>query len=152
MSFIRSSLLASLALGIAACSVNPTQQSSQAPAQAPVKTTPPASPLPKPVETAKEIFRETTFAALPGWSSDDLRETWPAFLASCDVLGKKDDWKEPCGIARDVNHSSEKAVRLFFESFFTPHQVIGPDGADAGLVTGYYEPLLRGARKRGGPY
>ena len=27
-----------------------------------------------------------------------------------------------------------------------------PDGSDNGLVTGYYEPLLRGSRKRGGPY
>lgn len=33
-----------------------------------------------------------------------------------------------------------------------PHQVFNPDGSDTGLVTGYYEPLLRGARKRGGAY
>jgi membrane-bound lytic murein transglycosylase A len=67
-------------------------------------------------------------------------------------LAKKSDWKEPCTVARDVDAGSEKAVRLFFESFFVPHQVRNPDGSDNGLVTGYYEPLLRGARKRGGPF
>ena len=39
---------------------------------------------------------------------------------------------------------------LFFEAFFVPNQVFKPDGTDNGLITGYYEPLLHGARKRGG--
>lgn len=93
-----------------------------------------------------------SFGDLPGWAADDLREAWPAFLASCEVLVKKSEWKEPCSIARDVDVRSEKGVRLFFESFFTPYKVSSADGSDAGLVTGYYEPLLRGARKRGGIY
>lgn len=99
-----------------------------------------------------EILRPSTYAALPGWDKDDLREAWPAFMASCEVLVKKADWKEPCAIARDVNGANEKAIRGFFETFFMPYQVFNPDGSDNGLVTGYYEPLLRGARKRGGPY
>jgi membrane-bound lytic murein transglycosylase A len=81
-----------------------------------------------------------------------LREAIPAFLSSCEVLIKKPDWKEPCAIARDVEANSEKAVRTFFEAFFSPYQVINADGTDTGLVTGYYEPLLRGARRRGGAY
>jgi membrane-bound lytic murein transglycosylase A len=98
------------------------------------------------------VLKPVAFTALPGWEKDDLRQAWPAFMASCEVLAKKPDWKEPCTIARDVNAANEKAMRLFFESFFVPHQVINQDGSDTGMVTGYYEPLLRGARKRGGPY
>ena len=98
-------------------------------------------------------LRATTFAHLPGWNSDDLRQALPAFLTSCLALEKKkNDWEEPCTIARDVDGGNEKAVRIFFETFFTPFQVINTDGTDIGLVTGYYEPLLRGARKRGGKY
>ena len=89
---------------------------------------------------------------LPGWEKDNLRDAWPAFLVSCEVLVRRPDWKEPCNIARDVDGSSEKAIRTFFEAFFVPHQVFNQDGSDNGMVTGYYEPLLRGARKRGGPY
>ena len=83
---------------------------------------------------------------------DDLRDSWPAFMASCDILTKKSDWKEPCTVARDVNARDSAAIRQFFEAFFVPHQVRNADGSDSGLVTGYYEPLLHGARKRGGGF
>jgi len=92
------------------------------------------------------------FSALPGWDKDDLRAAWPAFMSSCAVLVKQPNWKESCTIARSVNSSDDKAIRTFFEAFLEPNQVIAPDGANEGLVTGYYEPLLRGARKKGGPY
>jgi membrane-bound lytic murein transglycosylase A len=147
MSVIRTSLLASaVAVFAAACTTIPPEQPAQPPV-APV-TVPPA----KPVEAPKELFRATTFAAVPGWEKDNLREAWPAFLTSCEVLVRKPDWKEPCQVAGGVDAGSEKAIRLFFESFFIPYQVFNQDGSDNGLVTGYYEPLLRGARKRGGPY
>jgi membrane-bound lytic murein transglycosylase A len=38
------------------------------------------------------------------------------------------------------------AVRAFFQDFFLPWQSLQPDGSQDGLVTGYYEPLLRGSR------
>jgi membrane-bound lytic murein transglycosylase A len=147
MSFTRTSLLVSavfVASCITACTTVPPQQATRPPA-----TTPPSA---KPVEQPRELLKPVSFAALPGWDKDDLRQAWPAFMSSCEVLIKKPEWKEPCAIARDVNAGNEKAIRLFFESFFAPHQVINPDGSDTGMVTGYYEPLLRGARKRSGPY
>ncbi|HJV82428.1 murein transglycosylase A [Noviherbaspirillum sp.] len=139
MSVIRPSVLVSVVLVVlSACTT--------------VQVTKPPVATPKPVEGPKEMLRPTSFAALPGWDRDDLREAIPAFLSSCEVLIKKPNWKEPCAIARDVDANSEKAARTFFEAFFIPYQVINADGTDTGLVTGYYEPLLRGARRRGGPY
>ena len=107
---------------------------------------------PATVATTAATLRPTTYAALPGWKQDDLREAWPAFRASCDVLGRKAEWKEACTLARDVAPTDARAVRQFFESVLVPHQVVNADGTDQGLVTGYYEPLLRGARKRSGVY
>jgi membrane-bound lytic murein transglycosylase A len=164
MFFTRPSLLASAAFvvfSITACTTVPPENAPEAPvASAPAPTpTPAPAPAPapapiydKPIEPPKQALKPVAFHLLPGWDKDDLREAWPAFLASCEVLVKKENWKETCSIARDVNASDKKEVRLFFESFFVPHQVLNPDGSDTGLVTGYYEPLLRGARKRGGPY
>ncbi|MGE5648916.1 MAG: murein transglycosylase A [Bacillota bacterium] len=146
MSFIRPSLLASTAavvFGLAACTTVPPEQSCKCPPPTPAVTQP---------EGPKELLKPTNFAALPGWGKDDLREAWPAFLASCAVLAKKPEWREPCAVARDVDAGKDKAIRAFFEAFLVPHQVVNPDGSDTGLVTGYYEPLLHGARKRGGPY
>lgn len=146
MLFKRVSLLASaaaVALGITGCTTVPPQQACKCPATPPVITQP---------QGPKELLRPTTFTTLPGWTQDDLRAAWPAFMASCTVLIKKREWSEPCTVARGVDAANEKAVRMFFEAFFVPHQVINPDGSDTGLVTGYYEPLLHGARTRGGPY
>ena len=130
--------LIAVSLLLNACGTVPT---------APGVTVPGSTPAAK-VET----LRAVAFSAVPGWDKDDLRESWPAFLASCEVLVKKLDWKEPCSIALDVVGSDARAVRQFYESFFTPFQVLNTDGTDNGLVTGYYEPLLRGARKRGGVF
>src|ERR1035437_2131368 len=143
MSFPRISLLASAAsvlFGLFACTTVTTEKAPPAP----VLVTPTAKPV--------AVFRPVEFSALPGWDKDDLREAWPAFRASCVVLIKKEKWREACTIAQGVDATDAKAVRIFFESFFVPHQIINPDGTETGLVTGYYEPLLHGSRKRGGPY
>ncbi len=105
----------------------------------------------QPVKPA-DLLRPVPFTALPGWEQDDLREAWPAFLASCEVLVKKADWSEPCSVARSVNGTDGGAVRAFFEAFLAPYQLSNQDGSDSGMVTGYYEPLLHGARSRGGRY
>lgn len=144
MSVIRTSLLAS---AVAVFAIACTTISPEPPAKTEGRP-PPA----KSAEMPKELFRATTFAMVPGWEADNLREAWPAFLTSCEVLVRKPDWKEPCQVAGAVDPGNEKAIRVFFESFFLPYQVFNQDGSDNGLVTGYYEPLLRGARKRGGPY
>jgi membrane-bound lytic murein transglycosylase A len=138
----RISLLAStllLAIGLAGCQTAPPARQAEAPVAAPA-----TKPGP--------VLRPTTFAALPGWDRDDLREAWPAFLNSCEVMARRAEWKEPCTVAREVDASNVRAIRTYFEAFFTPHQVYNPDGSDNGLITGYYEPLLHGSRKRGGPY
>ncbi|MES2118238.1 MAG: murein transglycosylase A [Pseudomonadota bacterium] len=154
MSFTRSSLLVSLTavvLSLAACTTAPPRPAVPPPVvPAPVPTPTPA-PTPAPLPTTPQ-FVPSTFAALPGWDKDDVRAAWPAFMSSCNVLVKRVDWKEACTIARSVNGNDEQAIRTFFEAFLVPNQVLAPDGAQDGLVTGYYEPLLRGARKRGGPY
>jgi membrane-bound lytic murein transglycosylase A len=160
MSSPRRSLLVSLgavAIALAACTSTPLPPEKPAtpppvvtpPAPVPpVQPTPPAQP-PKP--TALQMV-SATYAQLPGWDKDDLRAAWPAFTSSCSVLVKQPIWKEACSVARTVNANDEKAIRTFFEAFLEPNQVIAPDGATDGLITGYYEPLLHGARKKGGPY
>src|SRR4051794_21773416 len=124
MSLTRFSLLASataVAFSLSACTTVPPQQVVK-----PAETVPPV----KPVDASKGALKLVGFDALPGWSKDDLREAWPAFLASCEVLAKKSDWKEPCLIARDVDAKNENAVRIFFEAFFAPYRILNADGTD----------------------
>lgn len=142
-------------LALAACTTTPIPPDQATAPVAAVKPAPapaPATPTtPTPAPTKLQLV-PSTFAALPGWDRDDVRAAWPAFMSSCTVLVKQAIWKESCNIARTVNAGDDQAIRTFFEAFMVPHQVVAPDGATDGLVTGYYEPLLRGARKKGGPY
>jgi membrane-bound lytic murein transglycosylase A len=107
-------------------------------------TVPPTTPPPAP------LFTPVAFDALPGWQQDDLRQAWPAFQASCRALGAKLDWKAACAAAKAVDAADADALRRYFETWFVPNLVRAADGADSGLITGYYEPFLRGARTRGG--
>jgi membrane-bound lytic murein transglycosylase A len=133
---------------LAACTTQP-------PVRPPVVLPPPVPPTkvePTPAPPPTPLLTPTTFAALPGWQQDDLREAWPAFMTSCSVLGKRATWAEVCSLARTIDPADAAAVRSFFEEQFVPNQVRAADGADTGLITGYYEAMLHGARKRGGPY
>jgi membrane-bound lytic murein transglycosylase A len=67
------------------------------------------------------------------------------------VLEKQDAWREACSAAARIENPDREAARRFFEAHFTPFRVSRADGEE-GLITGYYEPLLRGSRKASARY
>lgn len=75
-----------------------------------------------------------------------------AFLAGCTRIQSKPPWQSACAEARRVVPDDEGAARAFFEARFSPYRIVAPDGATEGLVTGYYEPVLKGRRVRSGPF
>ena len=141
-------LLATLLL-LSACVTPPPQKpSAPVPVTAAPKTVPASASSAKP----SDYLRRASFSDLPGWPDDDLRLSWPALLATCQALGKRAEWQEVCRLSSEVNPSDESMVRRYYETQFIPHQVRNLDGSLQGTATGYYEPLLRGARTRNGPY
>ncbi|QYG01010.1 MULTISPECIES: murein transglycosylase A [Massilia] len=154
------SLIAFVCL-LSACSTTP--QPEQPPITMPppvgpvvVPPTPPTeqpAPAPEPPPAPTPPLTPVSFEALPGWQQDDVRQAWPAFQQSCSVLATRAaEWKTPCAAARSVDAGDAAAVRRFFETYFVPNQVRNPDGSDTGMITGYYEAMLHGSRKRGGAY
>ncbi len=92
-------------------------------------------------------YEHVGWSRLPGWSDDDLREAWPAFLKSCRSLRFRAEWSSACSAAQPLD--SARAIRAYFEQYFEPYAIVrqtGPLREDTGLITGYYEPLLKGAR------
>ncbi len=87
------------------------------------------------------------FSTLPGWKRDHHAEAFRAFLASCEKMARgRDGLARACRKARRLPRNLSNArARAFFESFFAPHKVYS---ARRGLLTGYYEPELRGSRVR----
>ncbi|MEE9580980.1 MAG: murein transglycosylase A [Nitrosomonadaceae bacterium] len=92
-------------------------------------------------------LRVTKWGALPGWVADDIRPAWDAFLQSCTVLRNQQLWEEICALANSMQKRDNATLRQFFERHFVPYQVLNSDGGSDGLITGYYEPLLKGSRR-----
>lgn len=96
------------------------------------------------------IGKTVDWQDLPGWQQDKHAEAWPALLQQCKVLPKKKpQWKKICLDAVLFGEIDNESARRFFETRFTAHQIIPSNKKDGsrgnGLVTGYYEPLLKGS-------
>ena len=88
---------------------------------------------------------------LPGWGEDDLAAAWPGFLKSCQALARRPQWllwRAACDEAKGLPGNDNARLRRFFETRFKPYELVNPDASTSGLVTGYYEPLLHGARRQ----
>ncbi|MGE0718131.1 MAG: murein transglycosylase A [Alphaproteobacteria bacterium] len=125
---------------------------------------PPAPAATTPATTLPAlVLAPARFADLPGWESDDLPAFLPAFRRSCErlaagdpgrglgVAGRAADWRPACAAAAAVPAGDRAAARHFLETRFRPWRASDKGDAD-GLFTGYYEPLLNGARAKGGRY
>ncbi|MCW5623720.1 MAG: MltA domain-containing protein [Burkholderiales bacterium] len=110
----------------------------------PPATTPPTPSPPAPGASAP--WQAATFDELPGWSDDDIGAGLLAFVQGCTALQAKPGWDTVCAQARSVTLAPGAEQRRFLETAFTPWRVTTADGRNEGLLTGYYEPLLRGSR------
>ncbi len=105
------------------------------------------------------------FDRLPGWQADHLTQALPAFLVGCGAIaampadqslggqgsaaafgGTPAQWRASCDAARAVPIDDEGAARRFFQTWFQPY-ALTDNGSRQGLVTGYYEPEVPGARR-----
>jgi membrane-bound lytic murein transglycosylase A len=94
-------------------------------------------------------YQRAEWRQLPGWDADNLQEAWNAFLGSCRALRFRAEWASPCAAAIAVTDQSPGALRNYFEQYFEPYQIQKVPSSvrvDTGLVTGYYEPQVMGAR------
>jgi membrane-bound lytic murein transglycosylase A len=105
--------------------------------------------VPKPPE---KPLQPAAWSDLPGWQDDDSLAAFEVFRASCSVIESQPSWHAACAAARAANATSAAAARAWFEAQFQPWTLVNPDGGRQGLVTGYYEPVLRGSRARKPPY
>ncbi len=93
------------------------------------------------------IGASVPWSTLPGWSEDRLIDAWPAMLAQCPRMQRRDEqWQRLCAIAEQIDPGNEADVRSFLTTYFQPHEILGKSGKKDGLITGYYQPLLRGSR------
>jgi membrane-bound lytic murein transglycosylase A len=110
--------------------------------------TPIIESAPATAELPRGRLERTTFSALPGWGTDDVTIALDAFLQGCPVLSSQPAWANVCVSGTQLKSRSAAVVTRFFETEFEPYHAVNADNSDTGVVTGYYEPLLRGSRTR----
>ena len=92
-------------------------------------------------------YTKDSWQHLPGWQQSDMRLSLAALRQGCSRLQTRPEWQAICHDAATLDANDNKQIRRFFEHMFTPWSLHNADGSREGLITGYYEPLLRGSRR-----
>lgn len=110
-------------------------------------------------------LQPATFADLPGWQNDDHLTAFKTFLKSCDCVIKAADkpaanpaaskaaateLASACRAAQELKAPTKVSAKAFFEEHFVPKRVVHKN--PQGMLTGYYEPVLEGARTAQGQF
>lgn len=132
---------------------------------------PPLSAMPDTApRTLAGKFQPAAWTSIPGWQSDDLTHVWKAFVNNCKGLMRPVSgslamqaratpraWQPVCAAVvqsgMDPNSANTADVRQFLQGHLQPWRLLDAAGrAASNTVTGYYEPLVRASRSRGGDY
>jgi membrane-bound lytic murein transglycosylase A len=110
----------------------------------------------EPLRLPDSALEPIDWNALDGWQTDDHAAAFATFLTSCRPLLRADlseANKRPmslalthvCQQALAAGRLTEDQARMFFERNFRPLRITKL-GDSAGLLTGYYEPIVDGSR------
>jgi len=99
-------------------------------------------------EMKAPVFVASSWNALPDWEQVSLALSLEALRSECANLKMKPAWQQICAEAGLLDVDNNEGLHQFFENRFTPYQLRNGDGSEQGLITGYYEPLLYGSRKK----
>ena len=91
------------------------------------------------------------WSSLESWEADNHGDAWAGFLKSCQKLDHE-QWRVVCDLAENSGDLGDAEAREFFESHFEVRPVYAERGETQGLITGYYEPLLKGNWERSEEY
>ena len=99
------------------------------------------------------LLKPAKWEDIDGFASDDLSAAWPAWLQSCGTLKNKGQinqtaWQAACNAAFALKQPKNAAIIDYLTDYFNVYAATNADGGDTGLVTGYYEPLLKGSRTK----
>ena len=107
----------------------------------------------KAISTAEyALLKPSQWDNIEGFAEDDLAAAWPAWLRSCSTLINKPQWQATCAAAKTLNKPNKQAIQAYFTQYFNIYSATNQDGTESGLITGYYEPVLKGSRNKSVQY
>jgi len=109
-----------------------------------------AGPLPAARLQARSRWVAVRWAELPGFEDDTLFEAWNAWIKSCERPGPV--FAPLCNEVRRLSIASGEEQRAWMLDRLQPYRVETLQGASEGLLTSYFEPVLKASRQPGGGY
>ena len=103
-----------------------------------------------PLLRGKSRWVPVQWAELPGFEDDALHEAWNAWLRSCERPGPT--FAPLCGEVRRLSIASAQEQRSWMVTRLQPYRVESLQGSADGLLTSYYEPVLKASRQASGGY
>ena len=99
------------------------------------------------------IGKPVRWSSLPNWSNDNLQQAWQAIDQQCPRMNRREEiWIPLCAKVAALQNPSVNEIRQFLQANFKPHKIHAERGRTQGLITGYYEPLLKGSLTRTDKY
>ncbi len=124
----------------------------------------PSSPAPetpknceaKPSEAIKipdySLLKLSRWEAIGDLQEDNLTTAWSAWQYSCSSLKNKPQWLTACDAANKLNNPNQAQIMAYLTDYFEVYQATNLDNTDSGLITGYYEPVLKASRNKSSFY
>lgn len=106
--------------------------------------------LPAPLAQGNSRWVPVRWAELPGFEEDQLHEAWNAWIKSCERPGPA--FAPLCGDIRRLSIASGEEQRAWMIGRLQPYRVETLQGTSEGLLTSYYEPVLKASRQADGIY
>ncbi len=145
-------------LALSACEkiqVKPTSQATPE-CTCPAQVAEPAKPAEVKPEVVKVpdygLLKPAVWQDLDAITNDDVTKAWPAWQLGCSSLKVKPAWQAVCNEADKLNNPSKSAILDYFKKNFTVYRATNLDGSNTGLITGYYEPVIKGSRNKNDKY
>lgn len=118
----------------------------------PVEIKPPETKLPD-----YSLLKPALWEEVDGLQLDNLSQAWPAWMQGCSTLINKPAWKNVCTAANQLNDKTAKKptseqIQAYFKENFSVYKTTNADGSDSGMITGYYQPILKGSRTKSTKY
>lgn len=103
------------------------------------------------------LLKPANWEDIDGFYQDNLAFSWPAWLHSCSALANRPMWQKACSAATLLNNQqlskpSLETLQGYFKEYFSVYKTTNIDGTENGMITGYYEPLLKGSRNKTAKY
>ena len=102
--------------------------------------------LPSAKRQGSSVWQPVRWRDLPAWGSDNLEHAWAALLRNCE--GAPAPLKPYCAATRQLSIGGTQDRVAWLMQQWQPYKVSTPGGDTSGLLTGYFEPMLRASRLR----